>query len=194
MIAAGAVPTVLGSVKDDRDAITARIQEGLEADVLVTSGGVSVGDYDLVRGALESAGVKLGFWKVAMKPGKPVTFGHSPAGKPVFGLPGNPASSMVSFELFVRPALRQMLGDARPLRPRVRVVLEEAYEKEEGRRHYLRALVRREGDGLIARLLGRQGSGQLTSMIRSNALVEISENATRVIPGQTVTALMLGPV
>ncbi len=194
VIEAGGVPTILASARDDREQITARIREGLSADVLVTSGGVSVGDFDLVRGALESAGVTLEFWKVAMKPGKPVTFGRAPSGRAVFGLPGNPASSMVSFELFVRPALRAMLGDPAPQRPRARVVFQDHYDKDGARRHYLRAHVRRDGDQLLATLTGNQGSGMLTSMIRSNALVEIPETATRVGPGDVVTAILTGPM
>ena len=193
---AGGLPIVLGHARDDAQAIRARIREGLAADVLLTSGGVSVGDFDLVRGALEAEGVGLEFWKVAMKPGKPVTFGRGPGGRLVFGLPGNPASSMVAFELFVRPALRGLMGDLRP-RQRVTVMLEDGFERGGGRVQFLRAVVRivrkpGQGDRWIAHLLRSQDSHKLSSMARSNALVELPADTGRVVPGEAVTAILTG--
>ena len=130
---------------------------------------------------------------MAMKPGKPVTFGAR-GGVPVFGLPGNPASSMVGFELFVRPALRKMAGHLRHGRPVALVLLDEPYQHSGERRHYLRAEVRREGALLRARLNARQGSGMLRSMVAVNALVEIGENAGLLDAGAQVRALLLDAV
>src|SRR5262249_17932304 len=130
---AGALPTVLPIACDDRAVIRAAFAEALRADVVISSGGVSVGEFDFVKAALDELGVRQDFWKVAMKPGKPIAFGES-GGRPVFGLPGNPASSMVTFELFVRPALRRMLGfDAASCsRPRAQVVLDAPYRNDGG--------------------------------------------------------------
>jgi molybdopterin molybdotransferase len=122
VLEAGAEPLLLPSAPDVQSAIEARLREALVADVVVLSGGVSVGDYDLVRPALAAAGVALDFWKVRMKPGKPLSFGRH-GHKPVVGLPGNPVSAFVSFELFVRPGLRKMLGDLRPWRMQLPVRL-----------------------------------------------------------------------
>jgi molybdopterin molybdotransferase len=187
---AGALPTVLPIARDDRAAIRDALAEALTADAVLSSGGVSVGDFDFVRDALSDLGVIEHFWKVAMKPGKPLTFGTRDA-RPVFGLPGNPASSMVSFELFVRPALRRMLGHAEVLRPRAPVLLDEGYAHEGRRRHYLRGEVRRDGALLRARRPGRQGSGMLRSMVGVNALLEIPEDAGVLAAGASVTAVLL---
>src|SRR5690606_19331184 len=116
------------------------------ADVLVTSGGVSAGDHDHVRAALAEVGVAIDLWKVALRPGKPLVFGATDAGALAFGLPGNPVSSLVGFELFVRPTLRRLQGDARPERARAEVVLAGDVAKAPGRAHVLRAALRRDGD------------------------------------------------
>jgi molybdopterin molybdotransferase len=191
---AGALPTVLPIARDDRAVIRAAFEEALRADVVISSGGVSVGDFDFVKEALSDLGVRQEFWKVAMKPGKPVTFGvyeGAGAGRPVFGLPGNPASSMVGFELFVRPALRRMGGHRATLRPRAPVVLDEPYRHEGKRRHYVRASARRDGQLLRARPNTRQGSGMLRSMVGVNALLEIAEGSGLLAAGSSVTALLL---
>jgi molybdopterin molybdotransferase len=190
---AGALPTVLPIVRDDRAKIRAAFETALRADAVISSGGVSVGDFDFVKDALDDLGVKQEFWRVAMKPGKPITFGTR-AGTPVFGLPGNPASSMVGFELFVRPALRRMAGQRLLERPRALVLLDEPYQHTGDRRHYLRADVRREGALLRARLNARQGSGMLSSMVGVNALVEIPENAGLLGADAQVRALLLEAV
>ncbi|HEX2569955.1 MAG TPA: gephyrin-like molybdotransferase Glp [Polyangia bacterium] len=192
---AGAEPMVLPLVPDDRVAIRGALEAALAADVVLSSGGVSVGDFDFVKEVLEGLGVRQEFWKVAMKPGKPIAFGLAPRGTPVFGLPGNPASSMVAFELFVRPALRKMggLGEGWE-RPRAPVVLDEAYVHDGKRRHYLRARVRRDGEVLRARRLAQQGSGMLRSMVGMNALLEIPEDAGTLAAGERVTALLFAAV
>jgi molybdopterin molybdotransferase len=190
---AGALPVVLPIVRDDRAKIRAAFEEALRADAVISSGGVSVGDFDFVKDALADLGVKQEFWKVAMKPGKPVTFGTKD-GRALFGLPGNPASSMVGFELFVRPALRKLGGHRTVERPHALVLLDEPYRHSGDRRHFLRAQVRREGALLRARLNARQGSGMLRSMVGVNALVEIGEQAGVLDVGAQVRALLLEAV
>jgi molybdopterin molybdotransferase len=190
---AGGVPVYLGIAKDDRAITTALVTRALAHDAVVTTGGVSAGDRDFVRLALADAGVEPDFWKVAMKPGKPLAFGlrdHTP----VFGLPGNPVSSMVAFELFVRPALLAMQGAAQLYRPRAPVILERGYQKQAGRAHFLRARVHRNGVGLIATPHAHQGSHAMSSMIGVDALVEIGANVTEVPPGGSVPAILLRTV
>ncbi len=189
----GGEPTYLGIVPDDRAASAAAIAAALSYDVVLTTGGVSVGDRDFVKAALDDAGVALEMWKVAMKPGKPLAFGRR-GQTLVFGLPGNPVSSMVSFELFVRPALLALLGAGSPARARAKVLLAGSYRKPAGRAHYLRARVERRGAELWATPHPKQGSAMLTSMVGINALVEIAAEATSVADGGEATALLLEPV
>jgi len=188
---AGGDPVYLGIARDDRAAVAALIARALSHDVVVTTGGVSAGDRDFVRDALADAGVVLDFWKVAMKPGKPLAFGLA-GPVPVFGLPGNPVSAQVSFELFVRPALLTMQRAASPLRPRAPAVLPHGYKKPPGRAHYLRARLVRDGERLVAVLGTKQGSGMMSSMIGVTALVEIAEDLGEIPPGETAPALLLG--
>jgi molybdopterin molybdotransferase len=187
---AGAEPVYLGVARDDRAALVATLRAALGHDALVTTGGVSAGDKDHVRDALAEAGVVPDFWKVAMKPGKPLAFGTAGA-VPVFGLPGNPVSSMVAFELFVRPALLALAGAAVVTRPRAPVVLPDGYRKPPGRAHYLRARLHRDGERLIADLHARQGSGMLSSMVGAAALVEIDAALGDIPAGGTAPALLL---
>jgi len=197
--AAGGDPNYLGIVRDDHDATVEALREALEHDVVITTGGVSAGAHDHVRGALADAGVTLELWKVAMKPGKPVAFGMSEGtgtrrrdrATPVFGLPGNPVSTMVAFELFVRPALLTMQCVPVVDRPRVPVVLPAGYRKPPGRAHYLRARLDREGERLLARLHPKQGSAMMSSMIGAHALVEIPADAAEIEPGAIVDAILL---
>ena len=191
--AAGALPTVLPIARDDRAVIRAGFEEALRADVVISTGGVSIGDFDFVKAVLDDLGVKQEFWKVAMKPGKPIAFGTRD-GRPLFGLPGNPASSMVGFELFVRPALRRMGGHRVTSRPRALAQLDEAVNHDGKRRQYLRSTVYRDGDVLRARPNARQGSGMLTSMVGVNALLEIPEGAGRLEAGAAVFALLFEAV
>jgi molybdopterin molybdotransferase len=179
VLEAGAEPISLGVAADDLDAIQQRLRWGLGADVLVTSAGVSVGELDLVREALTRAGATLSLWQVAMRPGKPITFGTL-GNRLVFGLPGNPVSAMVTFELFVRPALRKMGGLRSLLRPRVMARALEPIANPGRRRGYLRVVLGREGDGYTARLTGEQGSAILRSMVLADGLA--------VVPGDTVVA------
>lgn len=189
---AGGRPQRLAAVGDDRDRVTRAVASALEgADVLLTSGGVSVGDYDVVKEAFADAGVEIDFWKVAVKPGKPLAFGRARGGQPVFGLPGNPVSSMVSFELFVRPALLAMQGAASVERPRAPVSVAGGYRKKAGRAHFVRAALARQGAKLIATPRAKQGSGMLTSMVGVDALLEIGAEVTDVEDGGEVEALLL---
>lgn len=201
--ALGGEATYLGIVPDDQAASERAIAAAMDYDVVLTTGGVSVGDRDFVKAAFEGAGVSLEMWKVAMKPGKPLAFGLGSKREGgergerrtlVFGLPGNPVSSTVSFELFVRPALLALLGVPGTQRPRVPVVLATAYRKQAGRAHYLRAVVERDGATLFATLHPKQGSAMLTSLVGINALVEIAADATHVSEGGEVTALLLDAV
>lgn len=189
----GGEPTYLGIVPDDREASRRAIAAALDHDVVLTTGGVSVGDRDFVKQAFSDAGVVLELWKVAMKPGKPLAFGR--AGHVlVFGLPGNPVSSMVSFELFVRPALLGLQGVVHSARAVAPVVLRGGYQKPAGRAHYLRARVERRGEQLVAIAHPKQGSAMLTSMVGFNALLEIPAEATEVACDGTVSALLLEAV
>jgi molybdopterin molybdotransferase len=180
-------------VADDRAPTEAAVTAALACDALVTSGGVSVGDRDHVRDALAAAGVAIDFWKVAMRPGKPVVFGVAPSGALCFGLPGNPASALVSFELFVRPALLAMQGAAVIERPRADVTIIGSAHKSPGRAHYLRASLRRRGDALEAVLHPKQGSGMLSSLVGIDALVELAAELGDTASGARCPALLLRP-
>ncbi len=186
---AGAIPVPLGIARDTREELAERIRWGLGADVVVSSAGVSVGDRDLVRAALERLGAELEFWQVNMRPGKPLTFGRL-GGRPFFGLPGNPVSAMVTFELFVRPALRRMAGHARLLRPRVRARAAVAFDNPGSRWGYLRVRLAVEGGEVMARLTGEQGSGILRSMLLADGLAVVAPDS-RVAPGDPVEVILL---
>jgi molybdopterin molybdotransferase len=170
---AGAVAMNLGVAPDRLDVIEERIRRGREADVLVSSAGVSVGDLDLVRDALVAAGAELHLWKVNMRPGKPITFGTLD-GRPVFGLPGNPVSAMVTFELFVRPALLVMQGRRRVGRIRLRAIAAERIQNRGSRRGYLRVSLEERDGQWHARLTGDQGSGILRSMVAADGLAVVA--------------------
>ena len=187
---AGAIPIQLGIARDRKEDIEEKLRQGTRADVLISSAGISVGDYDLVKDVLKDLGMEMIFWKVAMKPGKPLAFGTI-GGKPAFGLPGNPVSSMVSFEQFVRPSLLKMMGHQQLFRPTIEAILKEDIEKEPGRRHYIRALVSFEKDRYFVTTTGAQGSGILRSMVRANGLVVIPENLERVRAGGKVVVQLL---
>ncbi len=190
---AGAIATYIGIAKDDPISMAALIASAMDHDAVITTGGVSVGDRDHVRAALKSAGVELELWKVAMKPGKPFSFGMN--GKvPVFGLPGNPVSTFVAFELFVRPALLAMQGAAVTARPRAPVIIVRGFRKQAGRTHYVRARVMRNGDRLVAHPHAKQGSGMLTSLVGCNALVELPAETTEIQPNSVVNAILLEAV
>lgn len=190
----GGVPISLGHATDSLDAVRAMLQRALDAkpDLIITSAGVSVGEHDHTRNAIESMGTQLDFWRVRMRPGAPLGFGlvH---GTPWIGLPGNPVSAMVTFELFVRPAIRRLLGHSRLHRRPVAVVLEEAVSIGAKLTHFYRAIVSTRDDGVLtARLTGPQGSGILTSMSLANALLIVPEDSTTIPAGHTLHAMLLG--
>ncbi|MET0286617.1 MAG: gephyrin-like molybdotransferase Glp [Polyangiales bacterium] len=186
VLEAGGEPWVLPPVPDKLEPATAAIRAGLRADVVVLIGGVSVGEYDVVRDALAAAGVTLDFWKIRMKPGKPVAFAR--AGEvPVLGLPGNPVSAWVTFELIVRPGLRRMLGDPHPQRARTTVRLASAIKRQPGRTEFARARL----DGAVAYLFPRQGSGTILSTAQVDALVIIPAESEQLPEGSELSAILL---
>lgn len=191
----GGVPKMLGIARDTAEDLTAKIREGLGADMLVTSAGVSRGDFDVVKDVLAREGA-IDFWTVRMKPGKPLAFGAftAPDGRrvPHLGLPGNPVSSMVSFELFGRPAIFTMLGRSDWERPVIRAITRDAVRNTDARRFYARCIVTLGEDGRYhADLTGPQGSGILTSMSAANALTIIPEDVPVAEPGDEIDVMML---
>jgi molybdopterin molybdotransferase len=185
---AGAMTRLAPFVPDDREATERAFDEALRAtDLLVTIGGVSVGDHDLVRPALERVGVTLDFWRVAMKPGKPLAVGRR-GDAIVLGLPGNPASAMVTFALFGVPLLRAMQGELRPVAPPVRARLARPIAHEPGRVEFVRATLERVPGGLVAHPLANQASGAVVSMARANALVCVPQEARGLEAGELVDA------
>ncbi len=188
VLEAGGEPMNLGIAADRMEAIEERLRWGAPADMLLSSAGVSVGDLDLVKAALTRAGAELHLWQVSMRPGKPITFG-SLHGRPVFGLPGNPVSAMVTFELFVRPALRRMGGINGIHRPRLAAKALAPIANPGSRRGYLRVTLERDGSHWGARLTGEQGSAILTSMVRADALAVVAGD-TVVQTGEEVEVIM----
>jgi molybdopterin molybdotransferase len=174
-------------VPDEPDPVRAALRECAQADVIVTSCGVSVGDFDLVKQALADVG-RIEFWQVAIRPGKPLVFGEI-EGKPLFGLPGNPVSSMVSFEVFVRPALDQMRG--LPPRPRQWGRLAAEVRHKPDRRTYLRALVVADNGALAIHPAEAQGSGQISSLVQANALAIIPEGVEMMKAGERAELIPL---
>ena len=189
--ALGAIPISLGVARDDEADVRAKLQKGLDAgvDLFISSAGVSVGVYDVVKAVLEHEG-NVGFWRVRMRPGKPLAYGQY-KGIPYLGLPGNPVSSMVSFERFARPAILKMGGHTRLERPCITVVIQEDIQSD-GRESYIRAVVtREEGMGYTAVTTGEQGSHMMTSLIKANALLIIPEGVKQVSAGTSLTAMMI---
>lgn len=190
---AGGEPLGFGHAADSLEAMRALLEQAVAArpDLIVTSAGVSVGEFDHTRTALEAMGAEMGFWKVRMRPGAPLGFGMI-RGIPWIGLPGNPVSAMVTFELFVRPVVRRMLGHVRLHRRPITVTLEEPVGIGARLTHFLRAIVTPRDDGMLtARLTGPQGSGILTSMSLANALIVVPEDRPQVAAGERLTALLL---
>ncbi len=183
----GARPVYLGIAEDRPDAIEARLRAGLRADVIVSSAGVSVGDHDHVRGVLEKLGCRLLFWGVLMKPGYPLAFGViESTGTLVFGLPGNPVSTAVTFEQFVRPALRKLMGHRQLFRPVVKARLAASLKKGRGRLHFVRVGLERQGTTLVATPTANQSSGVLTSLIRGQGLAIFPAEADALAAGSEV--------
>ncbi len=194
IVANGGVPIDLGIARDEPADIEARIRRGLaeRADLVITSAGISAGEHDHVRTVLAALGLTLEVWKVRLRPGAPLGFGML-GNTPWIGLPGNPVSTMVTFELFVRPVLRRMLGHRLLHHRPVPVTVEEVIVTGAKLTHFMRAVVTITADGTrTARLTGPQGSGILTSMTRANALLIVPEDKPRVNAGEQLNAIMLG--
>jgi molybdopterin molybdotransferase len=187
---AGAEPDVLPPLPDDPKAISRALRAIRRHDAIVTVGGVSVGDRDFVRGALAAAGAELDFWRVAMRPGKPFAFGRLGRAA-VFCLPGNPASALVTFELFVRPALRRLSGLAGAGRMVLPVRLASAVDKPADATVFVRTRLRRRGGELEAVPLATQLSGNLASAALVDALVRLPKGPSRVERGARVEAILL---
>jgi molybdenum cofactor synthesis domain-containing protein len=190
----GAEAVDLGIVKDKANSLQNAIERGLaEADALLTSGGVSMGRLDLVKPYLASRGT-VHFGRVNTKPGKPVTFA-TVDGKPCFAMPGFPVSALVSFEIFVRPALLKMAGHSRIYRPREKAVLAHPVSHSAARTEFQRVILARRADGrLSAATTGFQGSGRLLSMVGANGLIILPHGQGDFEAGTVVEAIMLGPV
>ncbi len=194
----GGIPRILGIALDNEDSLVAAIRRGLDADMLITSGGVSLGDYDVVKDVLAQEG-EIGFWTVRMKPGKPLAFGAIPGSDrqgtptmiPHLGLPGNPVSSMVTFEIFARPAIFKMMGKKNWTKPTIEAVLEDRIVNTDGRRVFTRTVIEKREGRYYARLTGPQGSGVLTSMARANGLAILPEDKAEMGPGEVVQVMML---
>ncbi len=194
LIRYGAVPRLLGIARDNLPSLEAKIAEALSADMLITTAGVSRGDYDIVKDVLMRQG-QIAFWTVRMRPAKPIAFGtlSAPNGRrvPHLGLPGNPVSSLVAFEEFGRPAVYKMLGKRNFAKPTIKAVLEEAIVNHDERRVYARAIVTKRGDTYYARLTGSQSSGVLTSMAKANGLAICPDDVPIKKAGEIVDVQML---
>lgn len=186
----GAIPVNLGIAKDNKEDIEDKLKQGLNADILLVSAGVSVGDYDYVRDVLINLGVKLRFWKVAMKPGKPLIFGTL-QDKIIFGLPGNPVSSMISFEQFARPCILKMMGKEKLRKQEILAKLEQDIEKKPGRIHFLRAVVYKKDNENYVKIAKKQGSGIFSSLVLANSLVIIPKETSFVKKGSIVSVQLL---
>jgi molybdopterin molybdotransferase len=186
----GVEPDLLGIVSDEYEAIRDLLAKGLEYDVLLTSGGVSVGEFDLVKDVQNELGVERRLWGVAMKPGKPLVFGVR-NGTLVFGLPGNPVSAMVAFELFVRPALLRVMGHRKTTRPLYEARVDEDLASSDERVYVVRVRAWREGNDWRVSSTGAQGSGLLRSMVGANGLIFVPGGPRGVKAGEKVDFLLL---
>ncbi|MBI2888149.1 MAG: molybdopterin molybdotransferase MoeA [Chloroflexi bacterium] len=192
--ACGATPLVLPIARDNVEDLTAKIASGLDADLFITSAGVSTGEYDLVKDVLTRRG-SMDFWRVRMRPGRPLAFGmlRRPDGSqvPHLGLPGNTVSTLITFDQFVRPAIFKMMGKPLIPHPTIHAVLEEPFQNRDGRRCFVRAVVEKRGERFYARLTGSQGSNILTSMVLANGLLVVPEDRARVEVGEEATVQLL---
>jgi molybdopterin molybdotransferase len=189
--AAGAEPVYLGIASDTPESLRALLEKARACDVIITSAGISVGEHDHMRDVLDTMGVDMKFWRVRMRPGAPIGFGLLD-GKPWIGLPGNPVSTMVTFELFARPAIHKMRGHRKLFRRPVPVVLDEPVTIGAELTHFLRAIVTVRDGRSTARLTGPQSSGILTSMSNANALLIVPADRRRVEAGETLNAMLIG--
>jgi molybdopterin molybdotransferase len=189
----GGDPLLLGIARDEHESLKEKLTEGLKADVLITTAGVSMGDRDLVCEVLQEVGVERLFWKIDIKPGRPTAFGLS-QGKPVFSLPGNPVSSMVTFEELVRPALMKMMGHQRVIKPYVKAILKEALAKKAGRTQFLRVRVVNNGEELIASSSGDQNTGILSTMLRANGIAVLPADLGEIAAGKVINVHMVSDI
>lgn len=190
VLACGGIPLNKGVARDDIEGLKAKLRSCLDCDIIITSGGVSMGEYDYVKDVMIDMGMELKFWKVAMRPGKPNLFGVID-GKPFFGLPGNPVSTMIGFEVFVRLAILKMLGRVSDDRREVEAVLEEDIKKKKGLKFFIRAQTRWEDGGYLTRTTGPQGSGILSSMAKADSLIILPEDKELVKQGEKVLVRLL---
>jgi molybdopterin molybdotransferase len=190
----GGLPKLLGIARDNLDSMNAKLRDALDSDILITSAGVSKGDYDMVKDVLAQHGT-IDFWSVRMRPAKPLAFGvlNAPGGRnvPHLGLPGNPVSAMVAFEQFGRAAIHKMMGKTSYHKPTIQAVLDEPVDNTDGRRVYARAIITRQNGTYHARLTGNQSSNLLTSMARANGLAICPEDVPRKNAGEVVDVQML---
>jgi len=187
----GIEATRLGIAHDNPIELRAKLAEGLNYDVLLASGGVSVGHHDFVRPTLEALGISMHFWRVAMRPGHPLAFGTSEKGTAVFGLPGNPVSSMVCFEQFVAPALKAMMGHKKIFRRTITARLSHDLKDRAGRAHFVRVTLERDDQGYVATSTGTQGSGVLMSMAVAEGFVIVPEISEGLHAGDEVSVQLL---
>lgn len=186
---AGGSPEILGIARDNKNDLVEKIKKTKKFDILILSGGVSVGVYDLVKKVLEDFGVKPLFWKVNIKPGKPVFFGVKDK-QLVFGLPGYPVSSMLTFELFVRPCILKMSGNKSIYRDIVEAILEEDIQRKPGRREFMRAKIKLVNGKYYAKPTGPQGSGMLKSLVLANGLIIVPEEIIDLPKGSKVNVML----
>lgn len=185
----GATLLQMGIARDTREDLSEKFKACLRADIIISSGGVSVGDYDFVKDVISSLGA-IDFWRVAMRPGRPLAFGKL-GEKLLFGLPGNPVSAMISFEQFVRPAILKMSGHTKLFRRTIRATLQETIKKKADLRYFLRGIVTEDSGRFLVRSTGEQGSGILKSMVLANCLIILPEEKTVAEKGEEVTVQVL---
>lgn len=190
IIESGALPLQMGIIKDNRKVLRRAVEKAGTADIILTTGGVSVGDYDFVKEVLGELGFDKKFWKVAQKPGKPLLFGTM--GKSfVFGLPGNPTATMLCFELYVRPVIRKFQGFTKIQRKKIRAEALEDINKKAGRTHFIRVITENKDGKYFFRTTGAQGSGILTSMSKANSIAVVDRNATLLKKGECADVILI---
>jgi molybdopterin molybdotransferase len=196
VIREGGIPKLLGIALDNENSVVSKISQGMDADLLITIGGVSMGDYDVVKDVLSKQG-KMVFWKVRTKPGKPLAFGtikrtgSNQNDLPHLGLAGNAVSCMVNYELFVRPAILKMMGKTNFSKPSIEAIFEDQITNNDGRRIFARVIVEKREGQYFAKLTGPQGSGILTSMSSANGLAIVPEDRAKITAGEKIQVLML---
>ena len=187
----GASVLQVGIAKDTREDLREKFEACMRADIVISSGGVSVGDYDFVKDVISSLGA-IDFWRVAMRPGRPLAFGKL-GSKFLFGLPGNPVSAMVSFEQFVRPAILKMAGHRNIFRGTIRAAMQQTIKKNTGLTYFLRGIIKEENGRCMVRITGEQGSGILKSMVLANCLIILPEEISVANEGDEVLVQVLDP-